>query len=324
MSGCPICSAPRQLRRGPRVDQRPSVARCRSRPAQTAPREPRPRRGAHVRSRHPPGLLARRVRARGAALLVDQRRFPSIAHIVAVLGVPARSPRCPSRTTAPTASGEAYYGRPEAFLDPAVRASQLGWAADRPPRDRARPRATAPRSRLRRMGRPSRSRPLVGSGAGRDLEGAFQVRRTRTGLRVRVRSTQRPSLLSISTGMPQTPQSDRRTFIKQGLIAAGGLALGAAGGTSAAARLGHAPQHAAHRRAKHARAAPPNILVILVDQLRTPVWMPLGASPATLMPNLAALRNGAVNFERHYTAANDCSPSRGTLSRASTPTRPAA
>jgi arylsulfatase A-like enzyme len=113
--------------------------------------------------------------------------------------------------------------------------------------------------------------------------------------------------------MPQTPQSDRRTFIKQGLLAAGGLVLGAAGGKSVAARSGHAPKHAAHRRAKRARVGPPNILVILVDQLRTPVWMPLGASPATLMPNLTALRNGAVNFERHYTASNDCSPSRGTL-----------
>jgi arylsulfatase A-like enzyme len=66
-------------------------------------------------------------------------------------------------------------------------------------------------------------------------------------------------------------------------------------------------------RAKHARPAPPNILVILVDQLRTPVWMPAGLSPATVMPNLAALRDGAVNFERHYTASNDCSPSRGAL-----------
>lgn len=113
--------------------------------------------------------------------------------------------------------------------------------------------------------------------------------------------------------MPQTPQSDRRTFIKQGLLAAGGLVLGAAGGTSDPARSARAPKHTGRRRAKHARGGPPNILVILVDQLRTPVWMPLGASPSTLMPNLAALRNGAVNFEGHYTAANDCSPSRGTL-----------
>lgn len=91
--------------------------------------------------------------------------------------------------------------------------------------------------------------------------------------------------------------SDRRTFLKQGVLAAGSLALGAGSRTPRGRRAGR----------------PPNILVILVDQLRTPVWMPLAAQPATLTPNLAALRAGAVSFERHYTAANDCSPSRGAL-----------
>jgi arylsulfatase A-like enzyme len=105
--------------------------------------------------------------------------------------------------------------------------------------------------------------------------------------------------------------SDRRTFIKQGLLSAGALALG--GGT----RSPNARTPAGHKRTvhRHLRAPhrPPNILVILVDQLRTPVWMPLGVSPAALMPNLSALQRGAVNFERHYTASNDCSPSRGAL-----------
>ncbi|HXA54269.1 MAG TPA: sulfatase-like hydrolase/transferase, partial [Solirubrobacteraceae bacterium] len=91
--------------------------------------------------------------------------------------------------------------------------------------------------------------------------------------------------------------SDRRTFLKQGLLAAGGLALGSR-------------RHAAHRRSAH---RPPNILVLVVDQLRAPVWLPAAATPASVMPNLAALREGAVSFERHYTAANDCTPSRGAL-----------
>jgi arylsulfatase A-like enzyme len=107
--------------------------------------------------------------------------------------------------------------------------------------------------------------------------------------------------------------SDRRTFIKQGLLSAGALALG--GGThagNAGAATGHRHQRATHRQVKAARR-PPNILVILVDQLRTPVWMPQGLPPATVMPNLASLRSGAVNFEGHYTASNDCSPSRGAL-----------
>jgi arylsulfatase A-like enzyme len=92
--------------------------------------------------------------------------------------------------------------------------------------------------------------------------------------------------------------SDRRTFLKQGLLAAGGLALGSHRGGGANRRSG-------------GRA--PNLLVIVVDQLRTPVWMPAAALPSALMPNLAALRAGAVSFERHYTASNDCSPSRGAL-----------
>ena len=34
---------------------------------------------------------------------------------------------------------------------------------------------------------------------------------------------------------------------------------------------------------------------------------------AGLMPNLARLRSGGVSFASHYTAANDCTPARGTL-----------
>jgi arylsulfatase A-like enzyme len=95
--------------------------------------------------------------------------------------------------------------------------------------------------------------------------------------------------------------SDRRTFLKQGLLAAGSLALGARGGRRAVS----GSSRRAHR--------PPNILVIVVDQLRTPVWMPAAALPSLLTPNLLALRAGAVSFERHYTASNDCTPSRGAL-----------
>jgi arylsulfatase A-like enzyme len=108
--------------------------------------------------------------------------------------------------------------------------------------------------------------------------------------------------------------SDRRTFLKRSLLATGALALGMPAGAVAdagGAAAAHKPKRAARGHAKAHR--PPNILVILVDQLRTPVWMPAGVTPATVMPNLQALRAGAVNFERHYTAANDCSPSRGAL-----------
>ncbi|HEY2767132.1 MAG TPA: sulfatase-like hydrolase/transferase [Solirubrobacteraceae bacterium] len=107
-------------------------------------------------------------------------------------------------------------------------------------------------------------------------------------------------------------RSNRRSFIKQGLLAGGTVLLGA-GATAAGGGSAHPPKRGAHKLAKAPRRRPPNILVVLVDQLRTPVWLPAGVSHATVMPTLAALRAGAVNFERHYSASNDCSPSRGTL-----------
>ncbi len=102
--------------------------------------------------------------------------------------------------------------------------------------------------------------------------------------------------------------SDRRTFIKRGLLAGGSLALAAAGApTPAQARRTHRARRSGAARRR------PNILVILVDQLRAPAWVPASVALDTLLPNLAALRRESVSFERHYTAANDCSPSRGTL-----------
>jgi arylsulfatase A-like enzyme len=101
--------------------------------------------------------------------------------------------------------------------------------------------------------------------------------------------------------------SDRRTFLKQGLLVAGSLALGSG------ARPAGSRAHAGARPRARRGGGRPNILVILVDQLRTPVWMPAAALPSVLTPNLYALRNSSVSFERHYTAANDCTPSRGAL-----------
>ena len=105
--------------------------------------------------------------------------------------------------------------------------------------------------------------------------------------------------------------SDRRTFIKRGLLTGGSLALAAAGAPTQAQAKRTAKQRKVHR-AKVPRR-PPNILVVLVDQLRAPAWVPASLALPALLPNLAALRQGAVSFERHYTASNDCSPSRGVL-----------
>jgi arylsulfatase A-like enzyme len=56
-----------------------------------------------------------------------------------------------------------------------------------------------------------------------------------------------------------------------------------------------------------------NILVILVDQLRTPHWSPSQEILDQYLPAQAALRRGAVVFANYYTAATACTPSRSTL-----------
>ncbi len=115
---------------------------------------------------------------------------------------------------------------------------------------------------------------------------------------------------------------DRRTFLKTGLIAGGAIA-GVGLGIKAVADT---TSESSSKSVPTPRAAPPpvpaapalssdkpNILVIVVDQLRFPQWFsptPLGLA---LPPNIARLRRGAVSFARHYTASNDCTPARATL-----------
>jgi arylsulfatase A-like enzyme len=99
----------------------------------------------------------------------------------------------------------------------------------------------------------------------------------------------------------RTPQRsiNRRTFLKRGLAA--GAVAGAGGAIWAATSSG--PSRTA-----------PNILVIVVDQLRFPQWFSPAVSGGPGLPaNLAGLRAESVSFERHYTASNDCTPARSTL-----------
>ncbi|MHB8242039.1 MAG: sulfatase-like hydrolase/transferase [Solirubrobacteraceae bacterium] len=121
----------------------------------------------------------------------------------------------------------------------------------------------------------------------------------------------------------QHKRVDRRTFLKTGMIAGGGIigagigikaVADATGGSSSPTKsvppAAPAPLPIA---APAVSSSKPNILVILVDQLRFPQWFspaPLGVG---LPPNLARLRHGAVSFARHYTASNDCTPARATL-----------
>jgi arylsulfatase A-like enzyme len=105
---------------------------------------------------------------------------------------------------------------------------------------------------------------------------------------------------------------DRRTFLKRGTVATATLALGAAlNGFTQPAQAPKGPR--VPQLASEPALPQPNILTIIVDQLRTPVWMPPSAGPAAVMPNLAALRAKSVSFENHFTASNDCSPSRSVL-----------
>jgi arylsulfatase A-like enzyme len=59
----------------------------------------------------------------------------------------------------------------------------------------------------------------------------------------------------------------------------------------------------------------PNILLIMVDQLRAPRWLPPGGQPAidAILPNIAAIRNHSFIFSNYFAAATNCTPSRATL-----------
>jgi SAM-dependent methyltransferase len=58
---------------------------------------------------------------------VERRRFPSLAAIGCALGGRAETAVVPIPFDCTDGFAEAFYGRPERFLDPAVRAAQSGW-----------------------------------------------------------------------------------------------------------------------------------------------------------------------------------------------------
>ena len=109
----------------------------------------------------------------------------------------------------------------------------------------------------------------------------------------------------------------RRDLLQRGLR----TAAAAAAGPGLAAAIAGCGSGSGKTNSPHGKAAPaqqarrsnrPNILVVMVDQLRTPVW-PRTVPLASELPNIARIRDGGVSFARHYTAANDCSPARSTL-----------
>ncbi len=117
-----------------------------------------------------------------------------------------------------------------------------------------------------------------------------------------------------SMGPKEHRRLDRRTFLKRGAVAGGLLSAGGLG----IARLADASDEAAPPSGPTVAppslgADRPNILVIVVDQLRYPVWFSPTADGIALPPNIRRLREGAVSFAGHYTASNDCTPARATL-----------
>jgi arylsulfatase A-like enzyme len=129
-----------------------------------------------------------------------------------------------------------------------------------------------------------------------------------------------------SIDLGQDRRLDRRTLLKRGLLAGGALAgagtalavgLDGCGGSGTSGKHRSTPsQSTATQPRREARAplhAHPNILVIVVDQLRFPQWFSPDPYGLGLPPNMQRLREGAVSFARHYTASNDCTPARATL-----------
>jgi arylsulfatase A-like enzyme len=117
----------------------------------------------------------------------------------------------------------------------------------------------------------------------------------------------------------QHKRVDRRTFLKAGLVAGGalagaGLAIRAAADTDTDSASPSATSPAPVAPAAPSISLPrPNILVIVVDQLRFPQWFSPSLAGLDLPPNLQRLRQESVSFARHYTASNDCSPARSAL-----------
>ena len=110
--------------------------------------------------------------------------------------------------------------------------------------------------------------------------------------------------------MPHDEDVSRRIFLER--LAAGAL-LGAAG---------------AYNRPVLAQSSPgawtpppvlknPNILIVMVDQMRPPVWMNASQSAAlsqTVLPNIMGrIQSNSYNFEQFFVSATVCTASRTAL-----------
>jgi arylsulfatase A-like enzyme len=111
--------------------------------------------------------------------------------------------------------------------------------------------------------------------------------------------------------MPHDEEVRRRDFLQR---------MGA-GALLAATGLGNRPAPAA-QSSEGAWSPPPvltnpNILMIIVDQMRPPMWMNASQSAAlsqTVLPNIMGrIQSNSYNFEQFFVAATVCTASRSTL-----------
>lgn len=104
---------------------------------------------------------------------------------------------------------------------------------------------------------------------------------------------------------PTRLHADRRFSRREALRGAGAAGMALAG-------AGHLPGVASATQAVDENDRP-NILVIIVDEMRDWQWFPEQEQLNEAFPAMARLQDGAVRFGRHYTASNMCTPSRGSL-----------
>jgi arylsulfatase len=94
----------------------------------------------------------------------------------------------------------------------------------------------------------------------------------------------------------------RREFIRRTCQVASGAVLAESLNPTTAARAGASSQNATAGR-------PPNILLLIVDQLRYPLW----EGAATPLPGINRLREEGMTFAAMYCSATPCTPSRASL-----------
>lgn len=127
-------------------------------------------------------------------------------------------------------------------------------------------------------------------------EGASRRRRFAQAFRI---SSQKGSMMDTRN---EVTGISRRDFLKATAAVTASTAVSGCGGGSSGSDL----------------TAQPNVLFILVDQMRFPKFFPAGIDSADeflkkFMPNTHALWKGGVKFANHHITATACGPSRATL-----------